>query len=192
MVPKILVFAGSVRTGSHNARLAARAVKELLQAGCEVTWISLLDFPLPLYDGDLEAKSGPPENALKLKRLMMSHQGVFIFTSEYIASIPPLLKNALDWISRVSERNEEPLAAFHNRAFALGAASDRDTGGMYALLALRQVLEIGCGAMVIPEQIAVARATEAFDETDDLKDAQTKALLQRAVHRLLEIAQERS
>jgi chromate reductase len=192
MVPKILVFAGSIRTGSLNARLAARAVKEFLQAGCEVTWISLIDYPLPLYDGDLDAKSGPPENALKLKRLMMSHQGIFIVTPEHNASIPPLLKNALDWISRVRERNEPPLAAYHNRAFALSAASDRSTGGVYALLALRQMLEIGCGAMVIPEQIAIPHAREAFDEVDDLKDERTKALLLQVVHRLIETAQERS
>ena len=192
MVPKILVFAGSIRTGSLNARLAARAVKELLQAGCEVTWISLADFSLPLYDGDLDAKSGPPDNALKLKRLMMAHQGVFIATPEHNASVPPLLKNTLDWISRVRERNEPPLAAFHNRAFALGAATDRSSGGLYALLALRQVLEIGCGAMVIPEQIAIARANEVFDEMDELTDERAKELLQRVVHRLIETAQERT
>jgi len=192
MVPKILVFAGSIRTGSLNARLAARAVKEFLQAGAEVTWISLDDFPLPIYDGELDAKSGPPDNALKLKRLMMSHQGVFIVTPESNASIPPLLKNALDWISRVRERNEPPLAAYRDRAFALGAASDRSTGGVYALLALRQVLEIGCGAMVIPEQITVPHVRDAFDEMDKLKDERTEALLQQVVHRLIETAQERS
>ncbi len=192
MVPKILVFAGSIRTGSHNARLAARAVKELLQAGCEVTWISLIDYPLPIYDGDLEAKSGTPESALKLKRLMMSHQGIFIVTPEHNASVPPLLKNALDWISRVRERNEPPLAAYHNRAFALGAASDRTSGGVYALLALRQVLEIGCGAMVIPDQISVAHASEAFDEADELRDERSKTQLRQVVHRLIETAQERS
>ena len=192
MVPKILVFAGSIRTGSLNARLAACAAKELLQAGAEVTWISLVDFSLPLYDGDLDAKSGPPDNALKLKRLMMSHQGIFIVTPEHNASLPPLLKNTLDWISRVRERNEEPLAAYHNRTFALGTATDRHTGGVYALLALRQMLEIGCGARVIPEQIAVPHAHDAFDEVDDLKDEHTKALLQRVVHRLIETAQERA
>jgi len=190
MVPKILVFAGSIRTGSFNARLAARAVKELLEAGAEVTWISLVDFSLPLYDGDLEADSGQPENALKLKRLMMMHQGVFIVTPEYNASIPPLLKNALDWISRVRERNEPPLAAYRDRVFALGAASDRPSGGIYALLALRQMLEIGAGALVIPEQFSLARASEAFDEMDDLKDERAKALLQRVVQRLIETAQE--
>jgi NAD(P)H-dependent FMN reductase len=190
MLPKVLVFAGSIRTGSFNGRLAARAVKELLQAGVEVTWISLVDYPMPIYDGDLEAKSGPPEHALKLKRLMAIHQGVLIVTPEYNASIPPLLKNALDWVSRVRERNEPPLAAFQNRAFALAAASDRDSGGRYALLALRQVLEIGCGALVIPDQFALARAGEAFDEMDELRDERAKAELLRVVQQLTEMAQE--
>lgn len=190
MLPKILVFAGSIRTGSYNGRLAARAVKELVQAGAEVSWISLLDYPLPLYDGDLETNSGPPENALKLKRLMMAHQGVFIVSPEYNASIPPLLKNALDWISRVRERNEPPLAAYQNRVFALGAASPRGSGGIYALLALRQTLAIGCGALVIPEQIAIARASEAFDDMDNLKDEKLAILLQQVVQRLIEMAQE--
>ena len=190
MVPKILVFAGSIRGGSHNARLAARAVKELLQAGAEVTWISLVDYSMPLYDGEFDAKSGPPENALKLKRLMMAHRGVFIASPEHNASISPLLKNTLDWISRVRERNEPPLAAYQNCAFALGAASDRSTGGLYALLALRQVLEIGCGALVIPEQISIARASEAFDETDDLKDERVKEQLLRVVQQLIEMAQD--
>jgi len=190
MLPKILVLAGSIRTGSLSSRLAARAVKELLQAGTGVTWISLVDYPMPIYDGDIEAKSGPPENALKLKQLIMIHQGVLIVTPEYNASIPPLLKNTLDWISRVRERNEPPLSAFYNRAFALAAASDRNTGGMYALLALRQMLEIGAGALVLPEQFALARASEAFDEMDELLDERARAELLRVVQRLIEMAQE--
>ena len=190
MLPKILVFAGSIRTGSFNGLLAARAVKELMLVGADVTWISLIDYPMPLYDGDLEANSGPPENALKLKRLMVAHQGVFIVSPEYNASIPPLLKNSLDWISRVRERNEPPLAAYQNRVFALGAASNRSSGGMYALLALRQMLELGCGALVIPEQIAVAHASEAFDEMDNLKDERLVVLLQQVVQRLVNMAQE--
>lgn len=189
MHPKILVFAGSIRTGSSNARLAARAVKEFLEAGAEVTWISLGDYAMPLYDGDL-AKSGPPENAVKLKRLMTSHQGVLIATPEHNASIPPLLVNTIDWLSRVHERNEAPLAAFKNRVFAVSAASDRSSGGLYALLALRQVLEIGCGALVIPEQLAVARASEAFDQHDDLKDETSRMQLQRLVQSLLTAARE--
>ncbi len=127
--PRILVFAGSIRTGSFNARLAAIAAKELALAGAEVTHISLQDFPLPIYDGDLEASSGPPDNAVKLKRMMMVHQGVFIASPEYNASVTPLLKNTLDWISRVRDGKEPPLAAYKNRVFAIGGASNGQYGG---------------------------------------------------------------
>jgi chromate reductase len=188
--PRILVFAGSIRTGSFNARLAALAAKELGLAGAEVTHISLQDYPLPIYDGDLEAKSGAPENAVKLKQMMMAHHGVFIASPEYNASVTPLLKNALDWISRVREGKETPLAAYRNRVFAIGGASNGAFGAMRSLLALRQVLEIGCGALVIPEQIAVSRAAEAYDERDHLKDERTASLLRSVVRRLIDMARQ--
>ena len=186
--PKILVLAGSIRTGSFNARLAALAAKELALAEADVTLISLADFPMPLYDGDLEAASGPPENAYKLKRLMCLQQGVFIASPEYNASITPLLKNALDWVSRVREGREPPLAAYKGRAFALGAASNGTYGGMRSLLALRHVLELGCGALVLPEQIAVRGAAQAFDDMDEFKDEAMAALLRRVVARLVDMA----
>ena len=189
-IPKVLVFAGSIRTGSFNARLAAIAAKEIARAEAEVTRISLLDFPLPLYDGDLEARSGPPENALKLKRMFCAHQGVFIASPEYNASLAPLLKNTIDWISRVREKQEPPLSAYRNRVFALGAASNGTLGGMRSLMALRQSLELGCGALVIPEQIAVREASHAFDENDELKDERSAALLRTLARRLVELARQ--
>jgi chromate reductase, NAD(P)H dehydrogenase (quinone) len=189
-LPKILVFAGSIRTGSHNARLAALVTKELTLAGGEVTRISLVDYPMPLYDGDHEAKSGPPDNAVKLKRLMATHHGVFIASPEYNASVTPLLKNTIDWISRVRERGEEPLAVYRSRVFAIGGASDGAYGAMRSLMALRQVLELGCGALVLPEQIAVMRASDAFDEMDNLKDERAANLLRRVVRRLTDTARE--
>lgn len=185
---KILVFAGSIRTGSYNARLAALAAKELTLADAEVTQISLADFPMPLYDGNVEAASGPPENAFKLKRLIGLQHGVFIASPEYNASITPLLKNTLDWISRVREAKEPPLAAYKNRVFALGAASNGTYGGMRSLIALRQVLELGCGALVIPEQIAVREAANAFDDSDNLKDERAAGLLKTVVNRLVDMA----
>ena len=133
-----------------------------------------------------KSKSGPPENAIKLKQLMAVHQGVFIASPEYNASITPLLKNTIDWISRVRERSEPPLAVYKNRVFAIGGASDGAYGAMRSLMALRQVLELGCGALVIPDQIAVMRASEAFDEMDNLKDERAANLLKRvaaAAHR---------
>ena len=189
-LPKILVFAGSIRSASYNARLAALAAKELALLGADVSRMSLEDFPLPLYDGNLEARSGPPDNALKLKRMMGTHQGVFIASPEYNASIAPLLKNTIDWISRVRERGEAPLAVFKNRVFALGGASDGAYGAMRSLLALRQVLELGCGALVIPEQIAVVRASEAFDEMDNLKEERAANALKRVLQRLTDMARE--
>src|SRR6516162_5877098 len=96
--PKILIIPGSLRSGSHNVKLAAAAAYEFAQAGVEVTRISLADFPLPIYDGDLQARSGVPKNAVNLKRMIGAHQGVLIVTPEYNASLPPLLKNAIDWV----------------------------------------------------------------------------------------------
>jgi len=189
-LPKILVFAGSIRSASYNARLAALAAKELALIGADVSRISLEDYPLPLYDGNLEARSGPPDNALKLKRMMGTHQGVFIASPEYNASITPLLKNTIDWISRVRERGEAPLAVFKDRVFALGGASDGAYGAMRSLMALRQVLELGCGALVIPEQIAVMRASEAFDEMDNLKEDRAVNALKRVLQRLTDMARE--
>ena len=189
-LPKVLVFAGSIRTGSHNARLAALASKELLLAGADVTRISLADYAMPLYDANLETSSGPPANAMKLKQLMMTHQGVFIASPEYNASITPLLKNTIDWVSRVRERGEPALAAYKNRVFALGGASDGSYGGMRSLMALRQVLELGCGALVIPEQIAVMRASEAFDNMDNLKEERLANMLKRVAQRLTDMARE--
>lgn len=188
--PKILVIPGSLRSGSHNVRLAAIAAKEFALAEADVTRISLLDYSLPFFDADLEAKSGPPHNAVQLKRMLAAHQGVFIATPENNASVPALLKNAIDWISRVRERSEQPYAAFKGRVFALGAASTGPFGGMRALLALRQVLEIGCGALVLPEQVTVPRADQAFDDMDNLKDEQLAASLRAVVRRLVEMAGE--
>jgi chromate reductase len=185
-IPKILVFAGSIRTGSHNARLAALAAKLLTLADADVTHISLQDFPMPLFDGDLEAKSGPPDHAVKLKRLMMLHDGVFIASAEYNASLTPLLKNTIDWVSRVRDTTELPLAVFKNRVFALGAASAGTLGGYRSLIALRQVLELGCGATVLPEQVAVRDAPHAFDEHDNLRDPRIAEALAAMLRRLVE------
>jgi NAD(P)H-dependent FMN reductase len=188
--PKILVFAGSIRTGSFNARLAALAVKELALADVDVTRISLGDYPLPLYDADLEKASGVPENAVRLKRMFVAHRGIFIASPEYNASVTPLLKNTLDWVSRVREGNEAPLVAYKRRIFALGAASNGSLGGYRSLMALRQILELGCGATVLPEQVAVREAASAFDDDDRLRDERTMKTLRTVLERLVETARQ--
>lgn len=187
-IPKILVLSGSLRTGSYNTRLAALAAKELALAEADVTRISLGDYPLPIYDADHEANAGMPDEAIKLKQMFSAHQGVFIATPEYNASVTPLLKNAIDWVSRVREKNEPALAAYKNRAFALGAASPGQFGGMRSLMAMRQVLELGCGALVIPDQLSVANAADAFDDMDELKDKRHANQLKSVARRLIEVA----
>ena len=187
--PKILVLPGSTRAGSHNVRLAALAAKELTLIDADVTRISLADYPLPIYEADLDARTGQPANAVKLKQMMMAHHGVFIATPEYSASVPPMLKNALDWVSRVRERGDPTYAAFKGRVFAIASASPGKFGGLRAAMALRQVLELGCGALVIPEQISVSQADHAFDDMDNIADTNTANLLRAQLSRLVEMAQ---
>ncbi len=186
--PKILVIPGSLRSGSHNVRLAALATKELVLAGADVTRISLADYPLPIFDADLAREEGPPSQAVNLKRLVCAHRGVFIASPEYNASITPLIKNAIDWISIVREGDEPQLAAYQDRVFALGGASPGRSGAMQSLIALRQVLAVGCRALVIPEQITIPNAATAFDEMDQLTDAKAAAQLKTVVRRLVDYA----
>ena len=185
---KILVIPGSLRTGSHNARLAAAAAHELAQAGAEVTRISLGDFPLPIYDGDLQAKSGVPKNAVNLKRMMSAHHGVLIVTPEYNSSVPALLKNAIDWVSRVHELHEARGQVFRDRAFAIAAASGNRLGGTRALAALRLILS-ACQAPVIPSQIALSFANEAYDDMDRLRHPADIEALKALVRQLIEFSQ---
>jgi NAD(P)H-dependent FMN reductase len=182
---RILVFSGSIRSGSFNTRLAAAAASELGRLDADVSLISLADYPLPLYDGDLEASEGIPEPALKLKRQFCAHQGIFIAGPEYNAGVTPLLKNAIDWVSRVKEAGEKPLAAYRGRVFALGSASPGGYGGFRSQMATRQVLEIGCGALVIPESCAVASAHQAFEEDGTLKDERTRGMLKACCESLV-------
>ena len=185
--PRILVIPGSLRTGSHNARLAALAAKELVLADAEVTQISLQDYPLPLFDADTMTADGLPPRALQLQRMMAAHQGVFITSPEYTASVTPLVKNTIDWISRARVRGEANYTAFKDRVFAIGAASSGGGGGTRSLMALRYILELGCGALVIPEQISVANAADAFDDMDNLKDERAAAALKSLARRLVEV-----
>lgn len=186
---KILVIPGSLRTGSLNARLASLVVRELALANIDVTQISLADYPLPIYDGDLEAGSGVPENALKLKRMIGRHHGVVIISPEYNSSLPPLLKNTIDWVTRVRERDETLGQVFRERVFAIAAASNGKFGGLRVLMGLRQVLELGCGAQVIPKQMALSFAESAYDDNDQLKNPADAAMLHAMLRQLVDVAQ---
>jgi len=186
--PKILIIPGSTRIGSYNVKLAALAVKELTLIDADTTRISLSDYPLPIYEAGLDTKAGSPVNALRLKHMIMAHQGVFITSPEYSASITPLLKNAIDWVSRVRDRGDATYAAFKGRVFAISAASPGRFGGMRSLMALRQILEIGCGALVIPDQVSIPHADRAFNERDELADPAVADLLRAQLTRLVDMA----
>src|SRR6202051_2708387 len=151
---KILVIPGSLRTGSLHARLAATAAHEIVQAGAELTRIALADFPLPIYDGDLQSKSGVPKHAVNLKRMISAHHGVLIVTPEYNSSVPPLVKNTIDWVSRVQDAHEARGQGFRERPFAIAAASEGRLGGTRSLAALRLILS-ACHATVVPNQLAL-------------------------------------
>jgi NAD(P)H-dependent FMN reductase len=185
--PKILVIPGSLRIASYNGRLAALAAKELALADADVTRISLEDYPLPLFDTEMAAEVATPHNAVQLRRMMEAHQGVFITSPEFSASVTPLIKNTIDWLSRPRARGEPAYEIFKDRVFAIGAASTGTDGGMRSLMALRQILELGCGALVIPEQISVTNAGEAFDEMDGLKDPNLAASLRALARRLVDL-----
>ena len=185
---KILVIPGSLRTGSLNARLAATAAHEFSQAGADVTRISLADFPLPIYDGDLQSKSGVPKNALNLKRMMSAHHGVLIVTPEYNSSVPPLVKNTIDWVSRVQDGQESRGQVFRERPFAIAAASEGRLGGTRALAALRLILS-ACHATVIPNQLALSFASEAYDDMDRLKQPADVEAMAALVRQLIEVSQ---
>jgi len=170
--PRILVIPCSNRSGSHNALLAGAIVKVLTRLDCEITRITLRDYELPLYDGDLEGRRGLPENAQKLARLFHENDAVMLVTPEYNTSLPPLTKNTIDWTSCVKSDHAGELQPFHGKVFAVSSASTDVYGGVRGLNHLRAVLS-SLGALVIPEQVAVSHAANAFDESEALKDAQT-------------------
>ena len=178
---RLLFFAGSTREGSFNRKLAALAHHIASANGVEAVLVDLKDYPMPLYNGDLEAKEGPPERARAFKALLAEYQGVFIASPEYNSSVTPLLKNTLDWVSRVKD---DQFDVFRSRVFAISGASPGYYGAMRSLLHLRQILEIGLGASVSPQQIAVPRAMDAFEGDGSLKDKAQQTLCKNVVEAL--------
>jgi chromate reductase len=185
---RLLIFAGSAREASYNRKLAGCAHRAAMAMGIAADLIELSDFPMPLYNGDMEATDGPPENARRLMELMRAYQGIFIASPEYNASVTPLLKNTLDWVSRVRDPANRSFDVYRTRVFALGAASPGGFGGIRSLLAIRQVLAVGLGALVLGDQIAVNNAASAFDESGALVNPTSQALLERVVTRLADAA----
>jgi len=172
--PRILAFGGSLRLDSFNQKLAAIAAQGARDAGAEVTLVALRDFPLPLFDQDLEAASGMPEAAKRLKQLFREHHGLLIASPEYNSGITAALKNALDWISRTETDDEPALVAFSGKSAVLCAASPGALGGLRGLVHVRAILG-NIGVTVLPDQVAVAKAHEAFRDDGSLADERLAA-----------------
>lgn len=166
--PRILAFAGSCRSGSYNAQLVAIAAEGARAAGADVTVVDLGEYSLPLFNEDLEREQGTPENATKLKQLFFDHDGLLIASPEYNSSVSPLLKNTIDWVSRKAE-GEQPLQAYRGKVAAIMAASPGGLGGLRGLVHVRSILG-NIGVIVLPDQVAVSKASDAFTDGGKLKD----------------------
>jgi chromate reductase, NAD(P)H dehydrogenase (quinone) len=188
--PKILVFSASIRKDSLNQKLASLVTRRLKARDVDVTELNLAKYPLPIYNGDLEATDGLPPEALLLHEQLRSHDAVFIASPEYNSSISPLLINLLAWVSRVTEHGGMD-AAFAKSVFAIGSASPGGFGGYRGLMALRQVLELQFMAHVLSAMLTVPAAHVAFDESDSIRNERSNALLQKIVDLLASIAPAR-
>lgn len=189
ITPRILVFAGSTRADSYNKKLVKIAGMGAEKAGAEVTFLDLKTLPLPLFDEDLEEAEGLPANARQFKDLLLSHQGLLIACPEYNSSITAVLKNAIDWASRPVE-GEAPLACFKGKVCALMSASPGALGGLRGLTPVRSILE-NIGVLVIPDQVAISKAHEAFTLDGHLKESKQQAAIEnlgaQVAHLLLKL-----
>ncbi len=175
--PKILAFAGSTRTDSYNKKLVQIAANGARAAGAEVTYIDLRDFPMPLFDEDLEKAEGMPENARKFKDLMLQHDGLLIASPEYNSSVTAVLKNAIDWASRPAP-GEAPLAAFADKVAAIMSASPGGLGGLRGLVHLRSILG-NIKVIVLPDQVALPKAYEVFNPEGALTDPKQQESIEK-------------
>jgi chromate reductase, NAD(P)H dehydrogenase (quinone) len=168
MAQKILAFAGSLRSGSLNRKLVRIAAEGARAAGAEITEVDLRDIPMPLFDGDIEREQGLPPNAKLFKRLLIEHKGMLISSPEYNTAMTAVLKNAIDWATR-AEQGEPPLVAFKGKVGGLMSASPGNYGGVRSLAMLRAILS-HLGVVVVPMNLSIARASEAFDADGNLQD----------------------
>lgn len=183
--PKILIFSGSIRTGSRNTQLASAISNAIPEFGATPTLISLRDFEMPIYNGDLESQQGVPDAAKRFAELMASHDGIVIVSPEYNASLPPLLKNVLDWTSRVKPEAGQELQPFKGPLFAIAGASPGAMGTLRNLTAMRTMLMQGFGALVIPEQLGVPQSGSAFDEDGTLIAERPKSIMESMLKSLI-------
>jgi NAD(P)H-dependent FMN reductase len=184
---QIAVIVGSTREGSFNRALAKLAIAALEQQGAIVTDVDLATFDLPIYSAALETNAFPAD-ALRLKSLFAAQDGLLFVSPEYNGSIPPLLKNAIDWASRpTGDESLVALTAYRGKASAVMSASISPFGGLRGLMQLRQILST-IQMLVIPEQVVIPNAHTAFADNGRLKDALPASLVDMTAARLVAVA----
>jgi len=166
---KIVAFSGSTRKESFNTKLVKIAASGAESAGAEVRFIDFLDYPMPLFNQDDEAKSGMPANVRKFKQALIDSHGFLVASPEYNSSYSPLLKNAIDWASRSESKDEKPLSAYGGKAVSLMAASPGNLGGLRGLMVLRMLFG-NLGMIVLPRQVAIGSADQLFNGQGQLTD----------------------
>lgn len=179
----ILVFAGSTRNGSFNQSLARAAAEMAGKKGAHVTFINLKDYPIDIYNADLEKEQGMPENAKKIRQMMIDSQGIIIATPDYNGTVTPLLLNLLDWESR-SLDGKPSREAYLGKKFAIMSASPGRKGGAKAVVALRAIIE-EVGGTVIRSTLSVGGAETAFDAHGKLVSPQAIQQLNQEINELL-------
>ncbi|MFK5979492.1 MAG: NAD(P)H-dependent oxidoreductase [Rhizobiaceae bacterium] len=184
MTPKILLIAGSARAGSFNTRLLANAHKIMSQMDCEPTRITLNDYELPIFDGDFENDNGAPTNAVKLARLFHEHHAIMFSSPEYNGSITPLLKNAIDWVSRVTNDDAGEIIPYKDKFAAMVSVAPGQMGGVNSLAHLRPILS-RIGMLVISEQVTIGSMKTAFNDDDSLTNAASAKFLEAACKSLV-------
>jgi NAD(P)H-dependent FMN reductase len=188
IMSKILAFSGSSRKNSYNSQLVKIAAAGASSAGASVTVIDLADFPMPIYEQDLETAQGLPDNARKFKQLLIEHDGLLIASPEYNSAFSPLLKNVLDWASRTESPDEKPMLAYQGKYCAIMAASPGGLGGMRGLVFLRMLMG-NLGVTVLPAQQAVGSVFKAFDADGSLLDKKQDLAVRALGSQLHEVLQ---
>jgi chromate reductase, NAD(P)H dehydrogenase (quinone) len=186
----LLLLAGSARSGAFSARLRDVAQGLAAAAGANAQVLDLRALGLPLYDGDIEAAQGVPPGALQLREAIAAADALLIVTPEYNGFPTPLTINAFDWLSRVQAVGDTPsgLATLAGKPVALLASSPGPLGGLRAMNLLRQFLGLTLGLLIVPQQYALGRAHEAFNEAGALKDAKAEQAVDNVVKALLRVA----
>ena len=187
---RLLIIAGSERAGAYSRGLARVAAAAARRDGCEVTEFDLRALALPIYDGDAEAASGAPPAVVALKEKIAAADGLLLVTPEYNGFPTPLVLNAFDWMSRIPATADggAGLAATTDKPAALLSSSPGPLGGLRAMNLMRQYLQGNFAMIVAPQQYALGRAAEAFDEAGALKDAKAQQMVEHVLAAIGDLA----